>query len=65
MVLREFIDGIFQGSICTFCGCTKEQHDRRVRRTSGGSKVYLHCLNCPARMGTRQVVCIAEPGVYR
>ena len=64
-MLRDFIDGMFQGACCQFCGCGRASHDRRLRKTSEGNKIYFHCLNCSERMQTRQVVCIAEPGVYR
>ena len=65
MTIKEFVDGMFQDGSCPFCGCSQGQHDRRLRRTDTGNKVYIHCLNCPTKMQTRNVVCVAEPGVYR
>ena len=66
MTVRTFVDTLFiPAGICPYCGCSRASHDRRLRQTSEGSKVYVQCLDCSTRMETRQVVCVAEPGVYR
>ena len=55
----QWIDAIFVSTgLCPYCGCSRVSHNRRLRQTSQGLKIYLHCLDCAVRIETQQVVCL-------